>query len=245
MPLAHRGPFEPDGDRANDLRRFYAILEDLKGRLVGSRRLCECSARMHWPVRGVYFFTESGEVRSDSGSGPRVVRVGTHALKTGARSTLWGRLSQHRGVSRTGGGNHRGSIFRLIVGTALAVREQLDFPTWGEGSSAPKAVREREIELERAVSQVLGEMRLLWIPIEDEPSPDSDRGYIERHAIRLLSNYAGQPLDPPSAAWLGRFCDRERVRRSGLWNSNHVEEPYEPAFLDRLERIVAAVKPVR
>ena len=29
----------------------------------------------------------------------RIVRVGTHGLKTGSRSTLWGRLSQHRGTS--------------------------------------------------------------------------------------------------------------------------------------------------
>jgi hypothetical protein len=37
----------------------------------------------------VYFFRESSEDRSDTGEGPRVVRVGTHALKAGARTTLW------------------------------------------------------------------------------------------------------------------------------------------------------------
>jgi hypothetical protein len=195
---------------------------------------------MDWPTRGVYFFMEPGEDRADGDA--RVVRVGTHALKSGARSTLWGRLSQHQGVAKSGSGNHRGSIFRLIVGTALAAREHYDFPTWGQGSSAPKAIRAAESELERAVSRVIRQMPFLWIPIEDEPGPDSDRGYIERNAISLLSNFARLPLDPPSATWLGRFCDRERVRRSGLWNSNHVDEPYEPAFLDRLEVIVTAVR---
>jgi hypothetical protein len=63
---------------------------------------------MVWPKRGVYFFFETGESRSDSGSGPRVVRVGTHALREGSRAKLWTRLSQHQGTITTGGGNHRG-----------------------------------------------------------------------------------------------------------------------------------------
>jgi hypothetical protein len=55
----------------------------------------------------VYFFREAGETRCDSGNGPRIVRVGTHALKAGSSTKLWTRLSQHRGKS-AGGGNHRG-----------------------------------------------------------------------------------------------------------------------------------------
>ena len=83
---------------------------------------------MDWPPRGVYFFHESGEARSGTGGGPRVVRVGTHGLKSGSGSTLWDRLSQHRGSSRSGRGNHRGSIFRLIVGIALAKRNDIPLP---------------------------------------------------------------------------------------------------------------------
>lgn len=83
--------------------------------------LAGCRGRMQWPARGVYFFHETGENRSDTGEGPRVVRVGTHALKEGGSTTLWGRLSAHRGQLRSGGSNQRGSIFRLIVGTALIV----------------------------------------------------------------------------------------------------------------------------
>jgi hypothetical protein len=40
-------------------------------------------------------------------------RMGTHALRAGGSTTLWGRLSAHRGQLRTGCGNHRSSIFRL------------------------------------------------------------------------------------------------------------------------------------
>jgi hypothetical protein len=108
--------------RLDDLLRFYRFLGALEERLGGTRALAQCTGKMSWPRRGVYFFTEEGEGRSDTGGGPRIVRVGTHALKAGAQTTLWNRLSQHRGVVRSGGGNHRGSIFRLIVGTALIER---------------------------------------------------------------------------------------------------------------------------
>lgn len=66
--------------RLHDLRRFYSILHALKVRVGGCRQLDTCSGRMSWPSRGVYFFFEQGEVRTESGSGQRVVRVGTHAL---------------------------------------------------------------------------------------------------------------------------------------------------------------------
>ena len=54
---------------------------------------------------------------------------------------------------------------------------------------------------------------------------------MERDAIALLSIYRKEPLDAPSSGWLGHHCDRERVRSSGLCNSNHVDEAYDPAFL--------------
>ena len=89
--------------------------------------------------------------------------------------------------------------------------------------------------------------------IEDEAGPESRRGYIERNghvaddaanfaAIALLSNYNKPTLDPPSQNWLGHRSDRERVRKSGLWNQNHVEEPYDPAFLDSLDQLVSQAK---
>jgi hypothetical protein len=53
---------------------------------------------------------------------------------------------------------------------------------------------------------------------------------IERNAIALLSNHGKAGVDRPSAGWLGRRCNRERVRRLGLWKSNHVEDDYEAGF---------------
>jgi hypothetical protein len=63
-----------------------------------------------------------------------------------------------------------------------------------------------------------GEMPFLWLSLEDQAGPESRRGYIERNSIALLSNYQKPPLDPPSLSWLGRYCERERVSSSGLWN---------------------------
>ena len=91
--------------RAAHLKRFYDLLGVLEHRIDGPRWLMDCSGRMDWPRRGVYFFREAGEDRSDTGSGPRVVRVGTHALKPGSRTQLWSRLSRHKGPARSGGGN--------------------------------------------------------------------------------------------------------------------------------------------
>jgi|SRR5579863_3321913 len=230
-----------DSIRREHLVRFYSILNRLEQEIGGARKLADCSGRMDWPARGVYFFREDGEVRTDTGSGPRIVRVGTHALKDGSGTKLWTRLSQHRGQS-DGRGNHRGSIFRLIVGAALIRREKLAFPTWGAGNTAKADVRNGEAELERKVSTFIGKMSLIWLPIPDAAGPNSQRGYIERNSIALLSNYGETPIDPPSRNWLGHDSDRERVRNSGLWNQNHVEEHYSPALLDALDQLVSAAR---
>lgn len=227
-------------NRREHLIRFYSILGGLEQNIGGQRSLADCSGRMRWPGRGVYFFRESGEKRTDTGNGPRIVRVGTHALKAGSSTKLWTRLSQHKGQPRTGGGNHRSSILRLMVGAALIRRGGYKSSTWGEGSTANRDVRDGELALECAVSNVIEKMPFLWIALEDEAGPQSRRGFIERNSIALLSNHNKPPIDPPSPGWLGRDCGRERVRGSGLWNSNHVDESYDPAFLDELDLVISA-----
>ncbi|MBL4617864.1 MAG: hypothetical protein JKY46_09210 [Robiginitomaculum sp.] len=225
-------------NRHDDIIRFYDILSRLKGHFGGNRQLRACAGRLSWPMRGVYFFFEPGEVRTDSGDGLRVVRIGTHALKNGSKTTLWNRLSQHKGTVKSGGGNHRGSIFRLIVGTADQARQETVTSSWGKGSSAPREIRDKELHQERRVSQIIGNMPFLWLPIEDSATPESLRGVIERNSIALLSNFEKQKIDPPSLQWLGGDCDRKRVRLSGLWNSNHVNEDYNPDFLNVFDRLV-------
>ena len=234
-------------DPRADTRRFYELLDRLAGRIGGRRMLADCVGSMNWPNRGVYFFYEDGEVRSRSGAGSRVVRIGTHGLKTGSRSTLWARLKQHRGPASTCGGNHRGSIFRRLVGVALARHHGIDVPrSWGIGGSPGEAARRlgvdrdsvtrAEAELEARVSCHIRTMPFLWLDVGDEPGPRSERGTIERNAIALLSGYRESAMARPSDGWLGRSSDRHRVRRSGLWNNHHVDEDYTPTFLDAMDR---------
>jgi len=230
-------------DRAVDLDRFYALLSDLADRCGGTRQLAGCNRGTGWPKRGVYFFFEAGETRINP-QHPRVVRVGTHGLRP-SKSTLWGRLAAHRGTvngSMPGGGNHRGSIFRLHVGTALLATGEWSDPirqTWSVGSTAPAAVRIVEYPLEQAVSTYIGSMPFLWLAVDDPPTPTSDRGVIEAGSIALLSNHDRSPLDAPSPDWLGYHADRELIRRSGLWNVDHVKDSSNPAFLDVMERHVS------
>jgi hypothetical protein len=227
--------------RLEDLIRFYAALDRLEKRVGGRRLLSACHGRMDWPQRGVYFFMEQGEQRSSTGQGPRIVRVGTHALTSSSQTTLWKRLSQHKGQA-SGGGNHRGSIFRLLVGSTLVKTASTPCATWGIGGNAPPETRALERPIEREVSQIIGAMPFLWLEIGDAPGPGSLRGYVERNSIALLSNFSKPPLDPPSSQWAGSACDRGKalVRDSGLWNQNHVGETYHPGFVDMFGRLVEA-----
>lgn len=235
--------------RLGDLIALYSLLGHLERAVGGKRSLDGMGPARDWPRQGVYFFFEPTEQRSDSGKGPRLVRIGTHALSAGAKSTLHQRLRQHGGAS-AGGGNHRGSIFRLLVGEALLARGGYpSCPSWGLKGDIAKAatilgrgraeLAAMETPIELAVSMHLQAMPFLWLPIEDEAGPESLRGVIERNTIALVSNFDRSPLDPPSSDWLGHRSGREKVLRSGLWNQRHVEEDYDPAFLGVLEALIS------
>jgi hypothetical protein len=66
------------------------------------------------------------------------------------------------------------------------------------------------------------------------------RGVLERNSIGLLSRRQGG-LDQPSATWLGRYADSEKVRSSGLWNVNHVDDQYDLAFMEILDQLVQEI----
>ncbi|MCC6147512.1 MAG: hypothetical protein IT308_08095 [Anaerolineaceae bacterium] len=227
--------------RFNDLTEFYELLANLESNLGGKRTLENCDGRMNWPQRGIYFFFETGENRDQSSVGLRVVRVGTHALREHSNTTLWHRLKQHKGNDKGGGGNHRCSIFRSHIGSALIKKDNWASEiqeTWGIGQNAPREIRILEKPLEQSVSQYIRKMPFLWLEVNDEPGPNSLRGYIEGNSIALLSNYnsAIDPIDSPSSTWLGYWAKSEKVRNSGLWNSDHVMDTYDPKFLEILKR---------
>ena len=208
--------------RPADVVRFYALLDRLEQRLGGTRTLATLDRYRDCPRRGLYVFFEPSEVRQECGNGPRIVRIGTHALGIGSRSTLRQRLGQHRGHA-SGGGNHRGSIFRLLIGQALLARGDVaQCRSWGVKGDAEKAsvalrigrdtLAAAEAPVEMAVTNYLGVMPFLWLDIDDEPGPASLRGVIERNTVALLSNHERAAVDPPSPGWLGHFSDRSGTR---------------------------------
>jgi hypothetical protein len=85
--------------RLNHLQRFYDLIAALDAAVGGARTLAECTGNLNWPKRGVYLFTEDGEIRTHTGTGPRIVRVGTHALKTGS-GTAFGRAFRSTAARR-------------------------------------------------------------------------------------------------------------------------------------------------
>ena len=233
--------------RLSDLQRFYCLLDRLAetsgvGTVAEMVRLA--------PDRGVYFFFEPGEERRESGRGPRVVRVGTHALSMGSRSTLRQRLTQHQGTG-SGRGNHRGSIFRLLAGQAILARDpQITCASWGIKGDAGKAalklgsdrasLKAAEDPIEQRVSSYIGTMTVALLSVPDQAGPCSLRATIERNSIALLSNHGRTALDAPSSDWLGRHSNRPLVQSSGLWNQRHVEEHYDSRFLDQIEELIDA-----
>jgi hypothetical protein len=82
-------------------------------------------------------------------------------------------------------------------------------------------------------------MPFLWLAVPTRLDGSSDRGVIERNSIALLSYLAGG-TDQPSTRWLGRYASSDKVHYSGLWNSNHVNGNYDPAFLQLLADSAAA-----
>jgi hypothetical protein len=222
------------------LSQFYHLLSVLESLPDQGIRLSCLPGKKDLPFRGVYFFREREELWSEGV--PRVVRVGTHAIFAGAKSSLHSRLKTHLGT-QSGSGSHRGSIFRLHVGQALLNKENCTLPTWGNGSVAPLELRanpmarESEAILEKNVSSHIGAMTILWIDVPDEPSKTSMRAFIERNAIALLSNHLS-PVALASETWLGRYSARKEIRTSLLWNVKHVDETYAPAFLDVLEQAI-------
>ena len=222
--------------REQDIDVLYDLIDQLEAQVGGKQKLAECHGRMDWPERGLYIFFSPDETRQGT-SQSRITRIGTHAVSTGSGTTLWNRLISHRGTftgKYANGGHHRGTVFRLRIGEAMIERDDLHdrYPRWGEGSSAGSDIREQELEHERRVSDYIRELPFLWVKVDDEPGPESLRATLEQNLIALLSNYNKNPVDPRDTTWLGKYSPNRKIRESGLWNVDHVDDKYDRSFLD-------------
>ena len=190
-------------DRNEHIDRFYELLGLLEDRVGGKRMLKDCHRNMGWPERGVYFFFEEGQLRSQSQNDLRVVRVGTHAVTARSKSRLWHRLYEHK----QDGGR---SVFRDHVNRALKTR-------------AAANGQHPEHNHTRCISRYIGRMPFLWLNV------DGDGGYqrrtcLERNAIALLSNWRKRDGQiNPVGNWLGMHSTKPEIKGSGLWNVQHVK----------------------
>lgn len=213
--------------------RSYEIFAQLAAHM-GLRRLREILAEK-LPKQGVYFFFDDDERTKFSSVIPRLVRVGTHGVSSGSVATLRNRLRTHLGT-RAGAGNHRASVFRLHVGRAIIERDGLleRYPNWGRGQSAPKDTTKPEAPLESKVSEYIGNLRVLVIPVSDTAGTGSMRATIERQFISMFSENLCT-IEDSSPTWLGRFSDKPSIRDSGLWNIRDVGGEYDLKFIPLLE----------
>ena len=201
-------------ERQRDTERFYDLMARLEERVGPKRKLSECHWNMGWPRRGVYFFFEEAETRSNPNGRLRVVRVGTHAVTAKSKSRFWNRLYEHK----QDGGR---SVFRDHVNRALRERA----PTGAEHNHT------------RCISSYIGQMPFLWVNVDGEHSHRL-RTRFEGNAIALLSNWRGNGVDAPSDRWLGKHSQKEEIKQSGLWNVQHTKGDYDESFLDDLNECI-------
>lgn len=224
-------------DRKLAIRRIYEHLAVRAGN--GLRTLTQVLSD-DVPKRGVYFFFDPAEKTDYSDVLPRLVRIGTHGVSKGSRSSLRMRLRTHYGANH-GGGNHRGSIFRLHVGMSIIRRDGLEerFPSWGVGQSANASISEMEKELESQVSIYISRLFVLFIEIGDEPGKNSLRAIVEKNLIALFTE-AHLGLERAGDHWLGRWSPHDKIRQSGLWNVRGIGDMCDLKVVDFICKMGAA-----
>jgi hypothetical protein len=184
---------------------------------------------------GLYFFFEDGETSAHAESG-RVTRIGNHPHSDG---NLGGRLRQHY---RTGPGAKNASVFRRYLGGAI-LRDRDP----GAACLEPGAgLGHLERQSARACPRCEGLERDVTQRLHDRFSfaclPVADRETRNRLEARLIATVASCGTCRPSLAWLGLAAYPPEVRKTGLWNTQHVHGPtLTDTDLDQLARAAGAV----
>jgi len=191
------------------------------------------------PRNGLYFFYEDGEICAHTGK-PRIIRVGNHPR---SQNRLITRLREHYGQMDYPE-KKNGSILRRLLGGAILRRRDPNhpclLPSPGEGHWEKQGGKTCELcrPLENEVTELLKtSFRFRCIEI----IPMYQRNEMER---KLIATLARCHECSPSENWLGRWAYNEKVRRSGMWNSEYVDDEYEMTITD-LEEMERNVKKLR
>jgi len=180
---------------------------------------------------GLYFFYEDGEV-SQHGPQGRIVRVGNHPRSQGG---LVNRLRMHYS------GNKNSSVFRKFLGGALLRRANANdtclSPAPGKGHWEKQDAKACPLCMptEAQVSQLLRQ-RFTFRCVQN-----GDRDERNRLEGLLVATLAACGVCRPSSSWLGLCAYSEKVRESGLWNSQYVGDPtIDQSTLSRFLDLVSA-----
>lgn len=220
--LAATGPTGPTPAPEQACEAIYQALETLP--------LLQSPAEAPF-ADGLYFFYEKGEI-SDHAPNGRIVRVGNHPRKQGG---LVSRLRMHYS------GNKNSSVFRKFLGGALLRRDNPSNPClspapgkghWESGNAkACPRCRPTEARVSELLRQRL-RFRCVWVP------DTTERNGLE---ALLVATLAACDVCRPSSSWLGLQAYSEKVRASGLWNSQYVGDvTIDQSNLTRFQELVSA-----
>jgi len=180
------------------------------------------------PDRGVYFFYEKGEHWGHGGDEARIVRIGSTTSDDFPR-----RINEHFLIDDSSvrfdlnrGKPSDRSIFRKNIGRALLNKAhdpyldvwEIDFITKkkrAEFSHLRDLAKERVIEAE--VTRTLREnfsFRFISLDGKDWKQTDLEK--------LLIAARGGCSLCRPSANWLGLHSSKPRIRKSGMWQEQHL-----------------------
>jgi hypothetical protein len=179
----------------------------------------------HIPQNGIYIMFEKGEKAHHA---DRIVRIGTHNIRTDSKSTLKDRLDEH--ISQNGR-----SVFRNKIGNAIINKSRSEGPSfwseedlkdwnksWGNGvlrkhKRFQQRGRSRQFEeIDKLISEYIRKnISFVCIEINDKKS----RKLFEARLISTISNCTECQH---SEHWLGDYSTKEKVRKSGLWQENEL-----------------------
>ena len=215
---------------SDNLNAFYNHMLDCI-KIYGLFTLKDADGRHPWPKQGVYFFFDPSEPIPMPGLPGRIVRIGSHGVASNTNSTLWGRLKQHRGSQKSGGGNHRGSVFRWHIGSAIKGMPV----SWLDRKASTHEVGHLEHNHECLVSDYIRQLPFTVIEIPGIPRKDCQRAIFESECISYLSWAGHNGLIKSGDKWLGHQAANDKVKQSGLWNVKDIwvnghSNPYIPTW---------------
>jgi len=183
------------------------------------------------PRNGIYFFYETGENWGHGDNRPRIVRVGTH--KDG---NFRSRIAEHflfdeskMNFNSLKPAPHERSIFRKNIGRALLKKREDEYlQTWEiDFTSREKRVKlghlrdiQKEKELETKITEIL---RLNFSFRFIELNVQAQRMGAKGLESSLIGTLAHCKLCRPSNTWLGSHSPKEEIRKSGLWQVQHLK----------------------